>query len=126
MLLTELKTKEEKNAFWNLAHTVALADGSMGYAEQILINMYQAEMEIDSQQPLQKSSITDACRAFTEQHKKKIVLMNLFYLAYADGYNSDRQKTILDSIRRELSVNPEEVARCEEEIKIVNTHYYWD
>lgn len=126
MLLTELKTREEQDAFLSLAHTIAIADGSIGYAQQILVNMYRAEMQIDSQQPLQKSSIADACLAFIEQHTKKIVLMNLFYLAYADGYTSSQQKAILESIRLELNVNPTEVARCEEEMKLINTNYYWD
>lgn len=126
MLLTELKTKEEKDAFRSLAHTVAVADGSVGYAQQILINKYQTEIEIDSQQPLQFNSITDACRVFNEQHTKKIVLMNLFYLAYADGYNNNQQKSVLDSIRLELDVNSAEVARCEEEMEIINSRYFWD
>lgn len=126
MLLTELKTKEEKDAFRSLAHTVAAADGSVGYAQQILINKYQEEIETDSQQPLQFNSITDACRAFNEQYTKKIVLMNLFYLAYADGYNNNQQKSVLDSIRLELKLNSAEVTRCEEEIKIINASYFWD
>lgn len=126
MLLTELKTREEKEAFLSLAHIVAIADGSVGYAQQILINKYRAEIGIDSQQSLQFKSITDACRVFNEQHTKKIVLMNLFYLAYADGYRNNQQKSVLDSIRHELSVNSAEVVRCEEEMKIVNSNYFWD
>lgn len=124
MLLAELKTRSEQDAFLSLAYAVALADGCLGYAERSLISMYQEEMGVDSKHHLQQAAFIDACHVFTEQYIKKIVLINLFYLAYTDGYNSSKQKSILDAIRSELSINSAEVTQYEAEMSILKAPYF--
>lgn len=124
MLLAELKTKTEQDAFVNLAYVLASADGNLGYAEQTLINMYTEEMGIDSVHQLNRESLFDACHVFTEEYIKKIVLINLISLAFVDGYNNYKQKNILDVIRRELSLSSTEVRRYEEEMNILKAPYF--
>lgn len=122
MLLAELKTKAEKDAFMNLAYTVALADGCMSYAAQTLIGMFEEEMGPDPKH--ERCTITDACQALGRQSIKSLVLMNLFCLAFIDGNNNSKQKSILEEIRHELHVNSKELARIEEEINLVKAPYY--
>lgn len=122
MLLAELKTKAEKDAFMNLAYAVALADGCMSYAALTLIGMFKNEIGSDMKH--EQSSITDACQALEGHCTKSIVLMNLFCLTYIDGNNSSKQKYILDEIRRELHVAPIELASFEQEMNIVKAPYY--
>lgn len=122
MLLAELKTKAEKDAFMNLAYAVASADGCMSYAALTLIGVFKNEMGSDMKH--EQRSITDACQAFEGQCKKRIVLMNLFCLAGIDGCNSSPQKHILEEIRRELHVDPKELASFEQEMNIVKAPYY--
>lgn len=124
MLLEELKSSREQAAFLNLAYQVATADGGMGFVERNLISMYRDEMGIKATFPIAKQSLVDACHEFTIDCHKKVVLINLFYLVYCDGYINSPQKEMLESIRCELGIGADELVRFEKELSIIKAPYY--
>jgi hypothetical protein len=125
MLLTDLRTKIEQEAFLRLAYLVAKADGSLDYAETILIGMYREEMGLESAPSLSPQlSVNDLCHIFTDAHSKNIVFLNLFSLAQADGYNNLAQKCVMETIRQELTVSIADAKRLEGEINILTAPYF--
>lgn len=125
MLLTELKTQPEKDAFVNLAFLVAKSDGCLGYAESELINLYLEEMEMNQNQIcLQPKSLNHLCSNFSDRRSKQIVFSNLLSLAFADGYDNEGKKCILDLIQDNLAVSSAEAKNYTDELKMVNGCYY--
>ena len=125
MLLTDLKTQPEKDAFVNLAFLVAKSDGCLGYAERELINLYLEEMEMDQNQvSLQPIALNLLCSKFSDRRSKQIVFSNLLSLAFADGYDDEGKKCVLDLIQEELAVSSTEAKNYTRELKMINGSYY--
>jgi hypothetical protein len=125
MLLADLRTKKEQEAFLSLAYLVAKADGSVDYAETVLIGMYKEEMGLKNVLSLSPQlSVSDLCRVFTDAHSKNIVFLNLFSLAQADRYNNLAQNCVLETIRQELTVSIAEAKRLESEMNILKAPYF--
>ena len=125
MLLADLKTQTEKDAFVNLAYLVAKSDGSLGGAERDLINMYEEEMGSNPNQvSLHPIDLNQLCKSFADQRSKEIVYANLLSLAFVDGYDNEEKKCILDLIKDNLTVSSWDAKKYEDELKVVNGCYY--
>lgn len=125
MLLANLRTRKEQDAFLSLAFLVAKADGNVDYAETVLIGMYREEMGLENPPSLSpRLSVSDLCHAFTDTPIRNIVFFNLFLLAQTDKYNNMAQKYILETIRQELTVSIAEVKRLEGEMNILTAPYF--
>ncbi len=125
MLLTDLKTQHEKDAFVNLAFLVAKSDGCLGYTERELINLYLEEMAINPiQVSLQPISLDQLCNNFSDRRTRQIVFSNLLSLAFVDGYDNEGKKCILDLIQDKLTVSSTEAKNYTDELKMINGCYY--
>lgn len=125
VLLADLKTNIEREAFASLAYSVANADGSLDYAEITLIKLYLEEMGMDySGYQSQREPLINLCHVFSDRNAKRNVFINLLSLAFVDGYNNLEQRQILEVIQRELDINSMEVQRYEDEMKIIKGSYF--
>jgi len=125
MLLTDLKTQHEKDAFVNLAFLVAKSDGCLGYTELELINLYLEEMVMNPiQVSLQPISLDQLCNNFSDRRTRQIVFSNLLSLAFVDGYDNESKKCILDLIQDKLTVSSTEAKNYTDELKMINGCYY--
>jgi len=95
-----LQTKEQKEAFLELAHRVAKADGIVNWKEQGYLRSYMYEMNMVAPERISSSEreLKDIIKEIPEESVRTIFLLEILMLVYADGdYNEDEQR-----IAREL------------------------
>lgn len=125
MLLAELKTQDEKAAFMGLAYLVAKADGSLGYAEKALIDLYLAELAAKPEEfPLRPAPLVKLCGCFSGRHVKGVVFANLLQLAFVDGYDNEAKRSILAVLQDELAVGAEERERWEDGFRVLQGSFF--
>lgn len=99
MKLNTLPTFREKEAFANLALTLAKADGSLDLEELSLLRLFLAEMGFDEKTfSFHTVNLEAACQCFSQPASKNIVLANLARLCTASSLNNGRQKHLLQQI----------------------------
>lgn len=100
MFLNALNT-QEKEVFLNLIINLANVDGEFSNEEQNQLSAYLAEMNLDLKEPEayeNHSSDLIASLQGSSDISKRIIFMELYALAVADGLNEE-EKNLLDSIQ---------------------------
>jgi len=98
---------DEKKAFLNLAHHMARVDGDLAKAEEIAIEQYCAEMQIeDSDFDAAGFNLTDTLNCFQSRESKKIALLEIMALVYADGVLAEKEESTLRSILEHFDISP--------------------
>ncbi|WP_274880543.1 hypothetical protein [Vibrio harveyi] len=100
MFLNALNT-QEKEVFLNLIINLANVDGEFSNEEQNQLSAYLAEMNLDLKEPEayeNHSSDLIASLQSSSDISKRIIFMELYALAVADGLNEE-EKNLLDSIQ---------------------------
>lgn len=120
MLLANLETDKEKEAFLNLASLLTKASGCIGYSEKRLLNLYLKEIGVTIQEYQPKpGSIAEFCHAFSSPSSQNTVFMNLYALARAEGCENPEQLTTLAQIQHELGISTETAEQCQTWLDIV-------
>lgn len=110
MLLGQLSEKNKK-LFLQLEMILANIDGSFSKSEKELIERHCKEMGIDSADYSADVSLDETVKNIYENisiKEKKIILIELITLAVIDGVYDDKEKALVDSLRKMLGI-PEEV-----------------
>lgn len=103
MFLTDLATTSEKEAFISLAYLVAKADGSVGYSEKALIDLYMEELNMDpANHHILELPLSTLCHRFSDTRTKQVVYANLLSLAHIDDYKAKAKQYIIEFIQNEL------------------------
>lgn len=99
MFLHFLQSKEHKEAFLELAHLVANADGFVNKKERGFLQSYMDEMDI-SQSDMSFSldrQLSDIIGGLKDEHVKNIFFAEMLLLIFADGdYNDDEKQITMD------------------------------
>ena len=105
MFLNRLK-KEEKKAFLQLAHHVARSDSDFSKEEELIIEKYCMEMQIENA-PFNEASfdIYDTLDEFQSKNSKRIVLLELMALIYSDDFLHDGEREVLEKILEEFDLS---------------------
>ena len=77
--------QEQKNAFYCLAHTVVVSDGDLVGAEQTMMEDMRREMNLDAAFEPHYLGTDGIETTFPDRRSRKIVLISLIQLGYADG-----------------------------------------
>ncbi|WP_318412641.1 TerB family tellurite resistance protein [Photobacterium leiognathi] len=97
----------EKEAFLHLAHHIAHSDKNFSSEEQVVIAKYCMEMQMDdisyNHHNFALSVILDT---FELESHKKIALLELMALIYADGVVSEEEQSLIDMIVEHFDLNP--------------------
>jgi tellurite resistance protein len=106
MFLNQL-TEEEKKAFLEMAHHVAEVDGMVNEQEQLVMEMYKQEMELEGYVILNKS-LDETLSVFSSEKSKNIALLELIGLVFADnsGYN-DAEREVMKEIKQSFGLSIE-------------------
>jgi len=105
MFLNRLK-KKEKVAFLELAHHVARSDGGFSEDEELIIEKYCMEMQIENiEYDDAKFDIYNTLSAFTSDSSKKIVLLELMALIYSDDFLHEGERIVLEKILEEFDLS---------------------
>jgi hypothetical protein len=98
----------EKRAFLEMAHHVAVVDGMVNEQEQMAMEMYKKEMDLEDYVLLNKS-LNEVMDIFTNGKSKNIVLLELIGLVFADnsGYN-DAEREVIKLIKQNFGLSVEQ------------------
>lgn len=115
MFLNRLDTRE-KEAFVSLAIRAAEANGQIADEEYKMIEEYCREMNIekfDMRTTLAKEDIIKVYAGSQEQHKK-IVVLELIGLMYADGDYDAEEKAFVEEIANGIGVSNDAAKKMED------------
>jgi len=114
MFLNKLNS-EEKVAFLKLAHHIARSDGDFDEEEKLTISTYSMEMGIDDTGYNQDTfNLKDTLSIISNMQSRKIVLMEIMALVYADDIVSESERKILSSITTSFELEYSEAVICKE------------
>jgi len=106
MFLNRL-TIEEKEAFLLLAHHVAHSDNNLTADEELVIDKYSMEMQMDDIEYDQASfNLVDVLSKFTQDSHKKIALLEIMALVYADGVVAKEEDNLIKTMITQFDLNP--------------------
>jgi len=89
----------EKKAFLELAHYIARSDGDFAEEEQAIIDKYCLEMQIENIDfDESKFDIYDVLGKFKSNKSKKIVLLEIMALIYADDFFHENERKVLEKM----------------------------
>lgn len=102
MFLHFLQTKEHKEAFLELAHVVAKADGFVHRKEQGYLNSYLVELEMlqSDFEFTEERELSDILGNIEDEQVKKIFLAEILLLIFADGDYNDDEKLVTRDMKR--------------------------
>ena len=119
MFLAMLNDKE-KEIFLGLAYNLVVADGIYSIEEKTVMKEYCKEMQCTFDDSRKVSSVDELLQELQSLNiditKKKIYVFELIGLAMADGYYHENERTIIDQLRKKMSVGEEFAKQCEDEI----------
>jgi len=105
MFLNRLE-KEEKIGFLELAHHIARSDGDFSDLQKSIIDKYCMEMQIeDIEYDTEKFDIYDTLSKITQRTSKKIVLLEIMALIYADDFLHKEERIVLEKMLEEFDLN---------------------
>ncbi|HIF9164004.1 TPA: TerB family tellurite resistance protein [Photobacterium damselae] len=98
---------DEKDAFLHLAHHIAHSDKTFSSEEQIVIAKYCMEMQVDNISYEHRNfDLSKTLDVFKLESHKKIALLELMALIYADGVISNEELCLIDMIVEHFDLNP--------------------
>ncbi len=106
----------EKEAFISLAVRAAEANGNISDEEYQMIEEYCGEMEIAFFDARNIKSLEDVISLFSdsEDQHKKIVILEIIGLMYADGGYDKEEKAFVEKLADGIGVSSEAVKKSEE------------
>jgi len=90
-----------------LAHYVANSDNNLSKEEEKIIEKYSIEMQIEPVK-FDKDSfdIYTTLSKFQSDRSKKIVLLEILALIYADDFIHEEERIVLEKMMQEFDINP--------------------
>jgi len=99
MFLTEL-LPQEKKAFLELAHLVASIDGAMTTSEEVFLEDYKREMQLEEEYSIQNWSIERILMEFQSERSKQIALTEILGIVFTDGILSNEERKSIELIKK--------------------------
>lgn len=104
MYLSLLK-ENEKIAFMDLAHVVALTDGFVHEKEEIMLKTYMHEMEIPADYMYTSRDLSQLLCEFTSEQSKNVVFLEILALSLSDGIYHDTEKQMMSEVRQAFAIS---------------------
>ncbi len=105
MFLNRLN-KEEKVAFLELAHYIARSDNDFSETQQSIIGKYCMEMQIDDiDYDEDKFDIYNTLGVIKHRRSRKIVILEIMALIYADNFLHEEERKVLEKILEEFDLS---------------------
>ncbi|RXT02773.1 TerB family tellurite resistance protein [Ammoniphilus sp. CFH 90114] len=122
MFLNQLQ-EQEKKAFIELAHLVAMADGYLNEKERELIELYKHEMGISEEYALQDLPLDSILAQFETEASKNIAFIEVLGLIFADGGYNDEERKIVKTIKQGFGFTPEKYETCKAWVRRIQDVY---
>lgn len=112
MFLNQL-LEEQKLAFLALCLKLIRSDGVSDPREERSFLAMRQEMGLWQQARLPQGSVEDLARCFTDRQSRRIVMLELLGLVYADGRFSDTERQLLRGLARLFAIDEDEASSLE-------------
>ena len=122
MFLMKLE-ENEKIAFMELARYIMEVNISDGEKEKEILKAYAYEMNVDLHERFEFSNIEDLLKTFKSRKYKKIVLLEIMALIYADENIDEEEEKIIQLMCNELDIPRHEAKIYEEWTKAILSLY---
>lgn len=106
MLFLDQLQPEEKIAFFELAHLLASADGVLAVKEELILEEYRHELQINDDYAIRNLSIEEILQAFQSERSKNVALTELFRLIFSDGIYQDEERKSVQLIKTHFGFDP--------------------
>ncbi|MCZ8520459.1 tellurite resistance TerB family protein [Paenibacillus caseinilyticus] len=108
-----MQTKEQKEAFLELAHLVAGADGFVNRNEQGFLRAYLAEMDMkESEYPVPAGrELSEIVAGVTDPRVKNIFFAEILLLIFSDGDYNDEEQGVVRDLQRIFGFSDETFQR---------------
>ncbi|MGI9280370.1 MAG: hypothetical protein ACR2PX_12205 [Endozoicomonas sp.] len=98
---------DEKQAFLAIAHHLAHSDDKLTRDEENILAKYCMEMQMDDiVYNKSEFDLSAALDAFQTDSHKKIALLEIMALVFADGVLADEEQQLIDKIISHFDLNP--------------------
>lgn len=106
MMFLQQLNEVEKTAFLELALTVANANGVFDDSEQMMIESYLTEMDLNIDiKTLEIRPFQDIINVFQDEKVQRIVFMETLAVAFADGIYHEEQKSHIHELKEHFSIS---------------------
>jgi len=97
---------EEKSAFLELAHYVALCDANYSNDEKGIIKNYCLELQLDAIEfDITKFDIYNTLDKIKNKRSQKIVILEIMALIYSDNFLHEEERKVLETILQEFDLS---------------------
>ncbi|MFC4305087.1 TerB family tellurite resistance protein [Cohnella boryungensis] len=109
LFLHFLETRSHKQAFLELAHAVANADGFVSGSEMRYLRSVMAEMGMEEnvRQVAPRRTLAEILEEVREPQLRHLFFVEILILAYADGDYSEDEKEIVMDMKRQFNISDE-------------------
>ncbi len=101
----EALTSAQREALLRLAHNVIVSDGVLHPNEELLINEFRREMELNPSRPLEYIELDGLEAVFDTHRSRTIAILNLVHLSYVDGAFEIEEECMLRQLARQFEID---------------------
>ena len=101
-------TAEQRKALLGLAHNVVVSDGLLDPNEEMMLDEFKREMELNPEvqsEYLELSGIEDV---FDSRQSRTVAMLNLLRLSYVDGAFEVEEECLLKEVSRAFAISDDE------------------
>lgn len=110
-------TTEQREALMGLAHNVVVSDGLLDPNEELMMDQFRREMELSPEIGADYLELDGIERIFDSSRSRRIALLNLIHLSYADGALEIEEECVLKELARAFEVDDGEFQLLENWVK---------
>ena len=97
-------TAKQREALLGLAHNIAVSDGLLDPNEEMMLNDFKREMELNPATESQYLELSGVDEVFDSRRARAIAILNLLRLSYVDGAFEIEEECLLKEVSRAFGV----------------------
>jgi tellurite resistance protein len=93
-------TPKQREALLGLAHNVVVSDGILDPNEEVMLDEFKREMELNPKTESQYLELGGVDKVFDSRRSRAIAVLNLLRLSYVDGAFEIEEECLLKEVSR--------------------------
>jgi tellurite resistance protein len=93
-------TAKQREALLGLAHNVVVSDGLLDPNEEVMLDEFKREMELNPKTESQYLELSGVDKVFDSRRSRAIAVLNLLRLSYVDGAFEIEEECLLKEVSR--------------------------
>ena len=110
-------TDEQRKALLGLAHNVIVSDGLLDPNEELMLDEFKREMELNRELQPEYLELEGIETIFASRRAQAIAILNLLHLSYVDGAFEIEEECLLREISQTFGIDDDEFRLMDNWIK---------